>query len=133
MNQVIQAHGANTGAMCSVCQAKSDPDELQKGFNEGTVIYCQQEECKDKKHPIKPNVVFYGEELPANFIQNANPEKLKEVDLVIVIGTALAVAPFNKIPFMVPKHVPQVLFNMLNTASTGSIDFAQPGSNKLFV
>jgi hypothetical protein len=39
------------------------------------------------------------------------------------MGTALAVAPFNFIPQIVPEKVPKVLFNMDNTKSTGGIDF----------
>ena len=43
--------------------------------------------------PIKPNVVFFGEALPPEFFEKMGV--VKDCDLLIVMGTALAVAPFN--------------------------------------
>ena len=52
---------------------------------------------------------------------------LKQCDLLIVMGTALAVSPFNMIPDIIPKEVPKVLFNMENTNKTSSHDFTKQG------
>ena len=41
------------------------------------------------------------------------------VDLCLIMGTALAVSPFNMLPTMVADGVPKVLFNMENTKETG--------------
>lgn len=57
----------------------------------------------------------------------------KQVDLCLIMGTALAVAPFNNLPTMVKSGVPKVLFNMENTKETGGQDFTESNSNKLFV
>ncbi len=46
-------------------------------------------------------------------------------DLLLVMGTALAVRPFNMIPSMLKKEVPKVLFNLDNTKETGGIDFTE--------
>jgi len=51
---------------------------------------------------------------------------------LIVMGTALAVAPFNLIIQMIKQKCPKVLFNMNNTKQTGGYDFTQ-GEDKLFV
>ena len=58
---------------------------------------------------------------------------LDEPDLCLIMGTALAVAPFNMLPTMVQASVPKVLFNMENTKETGGQDFTEQGRNKLFV
>lgn len=38
---------------------------------------------------IKPDIVFFGEALPAEFLKNA--EKIDMADLVIIMGTSLKV------------------------------------------
>ena len=58
---------------------------------------------------------------------------MEQCDLLIVMGTALAVAPFNMLHRMVPESCLKVLMNMTNTKSTGGIDFAESGKNKLFL
>jgi NAD-dependent SIR2 family protein deacetylase len=46
--------------------------------------------------PIKPDITFFGESLPDKFMKIwENLAKTKDCDLLIVIGTALAVSPFN--------------------------------------
>ena len=61
-------------------------------------------------------------------------EKIK-IDLVLIMGTALAVAPFNILPSLVKEGVPQVLMNLSNTKETGGLDldFTEKGKNRLFL
>jgi NAD-dependent SIR2 family protein deacetylase len=102
-------------------------------------LRCKREECNG---PIKPNITFFGEPLPQTFfeawdkISNAPkndqrifPEKNPEpkypdggCDLMIIIGTALAVKPFANTIHKVKKSCPQVLINLENTARS-KIDF----------
>jgi len=49
------------------------------------------------------------------------------------MGTALAVAPVNKLPSYVKENVPKVLFNLTNTKETGGYDFDEKNRRKLFV
>ena len=80
-------------------------------------MYCKQklnqvnsDECGG---PIKPNITFFGEDLPEEFEEAATDIKLdREIDLLIVIGTALAVYPFCNIVDLVGKRTPKVLINM---------------------
>ena len=58
---------------------------------------------------IKPDIVFFGEQLPKSF-QTA-PALMKTADLVFIIGTSLAVMPFAYLPFMIDPKVPVVLIN----------------------
>ena len=91
-------------------------------------MYCSDQACGK---PVKPDVTFFGEQLPADFIPSM--QKAKECDLLIVIGTALAVSPFNLTVQSVPHNVPKVLFNMNNTNTTSPYDFDKPHENKIFV
>ena len=54
-------------------------------------MYCtKKEKCEG---PIKPEITFFGESLPVKFMTAM--EDLEDADLLIVIGTSLAVSPFN--------------------------------------
>ena len=56
-----------------------------------------------------------------------------KVDLCLIMGTALAVSPFNALPQMLKDTCPKVLFNMENTNLTSGWDFTEPNRYKLFV
>ena len=84
------------------------------GIKEGNVVYCKVEKCKG---PIKPHITFFGESLPMKFVEDA--QLVHKADLLIVIGTALAVGPFNSLVDAIPDTVPKVLINLENTASAG--------------
>ena len=69
MEPVIQAHGANRGAACAVCKGEVDSKLMEKAITDQTVLYCERAKCAGKKHPVKPNIVFFGEQLPKNFLK----------------------------------------------------------------
>jgi NAD-dependent SIR2 family protein deacetylase len=56
---------------------------------------------------------------------------VKECDLMIVMGTALAVSPFNMLVLETPKNCHQVLINRENTIEAG-FNF-EKGNNRLFL
>jgi NAD-dependent SIR2 family protein deacetylase len=51
-------------------------------------LQCSDEQCKG---PVKPNIVFFGEQLPKEFFKAIDPKNLSQADLLLVMGTALAV------------------------------------------
>ncbi len=96
-NKVVQAHGANFGATCAACGKKCDRKKLEAGIASCTVYRCEEEGCGG---PVKPDIVFFGEGLPDKFhrawekIKNDGGSEDGGCDLMIVVGTALAVPPF---------------------------------------
>ncbi|WWC95112.1 hypothetical protein V866_001964 [Kwoniella sp. B9012] len=58
---------------------------------------------------VKPDIVFFGENLPDRFF-NLLPE-LKQCDLLLVIGTSLQVQPFASLVDRVPSDCPRLLIN----------------------
>ena len=96
--------------------------------------------------PVKPCITFFGQALPDKFntacdkIRNiGRDERYNEMDardqtplfedggcdLVIVIGTALAVNPFASAILEAHVECPKVLINLENTAENG-YDFLNP-------
>ena len=140
-NKVRQAHGANKGATCAKCGKKQEkPEELQKAIQSNKVLRCSEIDEKEAcGGPIKPNITFFGESLPVEFfnswdtIQSEEPEG--GCDLLIVIGTSLAVKPFSLTLDKVSKSCPQVLINLENTESKGGPDFEDLENypNRLFI
>jgi len=58
----------------------------------------------------KPDIVFFGEDLPLVFHNSINRD-CRQADLLIVIGTSLAVAPVASIPEFVSDDIPRLLLN----------------------
>lgn len=87
---IVQAHGANFGAYCSKCRKPADQETLRKHIKEEKVLICDQKGCD---FPVKPDITFFGEGLPEAFFSAIGI--VNQADLLIVIGTALAVSPFN--------------------------------------
>jgi len=78
-------------------------------------MYCDKEDCEG---PVKPEITFFGEGLPEKFMTALEKNFGGKTDLLIVIGTSLAVGPFNMTVDIV-GDCPKVLINMENTDSSG--------------
>ncbi|KAK0673021.1 DHS-like NAD/FAD-binding domain-containing protein [Cercophora samala] len=57
---------------------------------------------------MKPDIIFFGEPLPDEFSQRLTQHDVDRVDLVIVIGTSLKVAPVSEVVPYLPSHIPQI-------------------------
>jgi len=74
-------------------------------LNDGKVPICKK--CGGN---CKPDIVFFGEDLPQRF-HSLIRNDVKRADLLIVIGTSLLVSPVSQIPDMVGDFVPRMLIN----------------------
>ena len=137
-NKVRQAHGANRGGHCGVCKETADAKQLAVHITKGEVLRCGKDGCDG---PVKPDITFFGEGLPPAFFESW--DKIKDVpdlsdgaepdaklypdggcDLMIVIGTALAVGPFNDSVNKIKDGCPCILFNMeAKTPKDNGFDF----------
>ena len=59
---------------------------------------------------VKPDIVFFGEQLPTRFFERAR-EDLPAATLLLVLGTSLAVQPFASLVGMTRPGVPRLLIN----------------------
>lgn len=57
---------------------------------------------------MKPDITFFGEQLPRRFGERLFGHDRDLVDLVIVIGTSLKVKPVSELVPVLPAHVPQI-------------------------
>ncbi|MCJ1356595.1 MAG: NAD-dependent histone deacetylase sir2 [Icmadophila ericetorum] len=60
---------------------------------------------------MKPDITFFGEVLPPSFHTRLLAHDRPLVDLVLVIGTSLKVAPVSEIVSFLPPTIPQVYIN----------------------
>lgn len=104
-DKVIEAHGSFASQRCIDCKAPFDDERMKKHILAKSIARCDR--CKGL---VKPDIVFFGESLPEEFIR-AVP-KVSQADLLIVIGTSLTVHPFASLAGMSPSHCPRVLINL---------------------
>lgn len=106
-SQVMECHGHFRTAACINCQSPFDGSKCRNIILQSRQVpICPR--CNQGL--VKPDIVFFGENLPSRFGQLIHGD-LMQTDLLIVIGTSLAVAPVNIIPQFVPNHCPRVLLN----------------------
>ncbi|XP_029031467.1 NAD-dependent protein deacetylase sirtuin-1 isoform X2 [Betta splendens] len=109
VQRIIQCHGSFATASCLVCKHKVDCEAIREDIFNQVVPHCPQ--CPDIPLAImKPDIVFFGENLPEMFHRAMKQDK-DEVDLLIVIGSSLKVRPVALIPNSIPHEVPQILIN----------------------
>jgi NAD-dependent SIR2 family protein deacetylase len=133
--QVCYCHGSFETCSCTKCKRPFPVEEFWCSLNEygsaqsleeahaklPTCRYCAVSDdfdlCSDNENAgsdalplIKPDIVFFGESLPANFFAHLHGT-LPVADLLIVTGTSMKVLPVASIPDLIPPHVPQILIN----------------------
>ena len=119
---LVQAHGHMRTAHCCECGISVPISEFFAHVQLETVLYCVN--CDNigagPRGIIKPDVIFFGESLPVSFFTKR--EKVKEADLVFVMGTSLQVFPFAALLDLVAPGVPVVL---VNREDPGRVDTAR--------
>ncbi|KAB8072434.1 DHS-like NAD/FAD-binding domain-containing protein [Aspergillus leporis] len=113
--KLLACHGNWKSQRCHKCKASYPDDLMAKAIEAGEVPYCLVSECGGA---VKPDVVFFGEPLPAAF--EIEEKKILEADLVIVMGTSLKVAPCSRLPRQVKEGAPRVLLNMEKVGDFGA-------------
>jgi NAD-dependent protein deacetylase/lipoamidase len=89
---VIEVHGSIGTSSCMACATGFDLDEVDDLFDERGVAICTA--CGG---PVKPDVVLFGEMLPPAAIERAI-ELAEEADLMLCVGSSLAVHPVAGLP-----------------------------------
>ncbi|KAH6910039.1 histone deacetylase [Coprinopsis sp. MPI-PUGE-AT-0042] len=108
--------------LCTVCnvpesQPPPPPPKPKKKLKKGQKEW-EQSDSEDEKPPapnyppylMKPDITFFGEKLNDVFDRSLADDRDK-VDLLLVIGTSLKVAPVADILSHLPHSIPQILIN----------------------
>lgn len=114
-DHIVEAHGSFASQRCIDCK-KEFPDDLMKEH----VLRGDAPRCADKKCGglVKPDIVFFGEQLPPAFFSNRHVPG--QADLILIMGTSLTVQPFAGLPDLTKDDTPRVLFNMERVGTLGS-------------
>ena len=90
---VFEIHGHLREACCVSCFKQYETHDLINDFLEdGTLPICV--ECGGV---LKPSIVLYGEQLPADIIRAA-VDSLEKADLILVVGSSMEVTPAATLP-----------------------------------
>ncbi|XP_036192764.1 NAD-dependent protein deacetylase sirtuin-1 isoform X1 [Myotis myotis] len=110
IQRIIQCHGSFATASCLICKYKVDCEAVRGDIFNQVVPRCPRCPADEPLAIMKPEIVFFGENLPEQFHRAMKYDK-DEVDLLIVIGSSLKVRPVALIPSSIPHEVPQILIN----------------------
>lgn len=88
---------------------------MKEAIHKKLVPNCLDEDCNGL---VKPEIVFFGEQLPAEFFHNRDLPA--EADLCIVMGSSLSVHPFASLPQLCQDRTPRVLINREEVGDFGS-------------
>ena len=92
---VFEVHGSLSRATCQGCQAQVDGMPLLQKLTTSEEI----PHCAGCGHILKPNVILFGELLPALTMHLAQ-QAAKHCDLMLVAGSSLEVAPAGDLPLL---------------------------------
>ncbi|KAM7542681.1 hypothetical protein Aperf_G00000002390 [Anoplocephala perfoliata] len=136
ISNVVYCHGSFATASCTQCKFQVQGEEIREAILSQRIPHCPR--CspevglkgipainfsRSKSEPadgfksntlvtavMKPDIVFFHEALPPEFLYNLEMDS-DNVDLLLVIGTSLGVAPVSQVPTCIPHKVPQILIN----------------------
>lgn len=91
--KIVECHGHFRTASCIRCGKSADAEIVKQQIVQEAIA----PKCKSCKAYVKPDIVFFGEDLPDRFHTLLKPD-LREADLCLVLGTSLQVAPVSMIP-----------------------------------
>jgi NAD-dependent protein deacetylase/lipoamidase len=91
-DRVIEVHGSIASGSCTSCDASYEIDQIESLFDADGIATCTC--CAGK---VKPDVVLFGELLPADAMVEA--ERLCErAELLLCVGSSLEVYPVAGLP-----------------------------------
>ncbi|KAG5268975.1 hypothetical protein AALO_G00196910 [Alosa alosa] len=113
---LVEAHGTFYTSHCLsfLCRKEYSLEWMKEKIFKDEIPMCDK--CSGL---VKPDIVFFGENLPARFFTSMTAD-FPRCDLLIIMGTSLQVQPFASLVGRVPKSAPRLLINM---EKTGESDF----------
>lgn len=110
-DDLIEAHGTFYTSHCVsfLCRKEYNLEWMKEKIFADDIPKC--EKCSSL---VKPDIVFFGENLPARFFTSMKMD-FPRCDLLIVMGTSLQVQPFASLVSKVSRNCPRLLINMEKT------------------
>ncbi|XP_074713845.1 NAD-dependent protein deacetylase sirtuin-2 isoform X2 [Strix uralensis] len=120
---LVEAHGTFFTSHCLrlSCRQSYDLPWMKERIFSSRIPKCER--CQSV---VKPDIVFFGEDLPSRFFALV-PSDFQKVDLLLIMGTSLQVQPFASLIDRVPINTPRLLINREKTGQsdpcTSSVGF----------
>ncbi|XP_022227081.1 NAD-dependent protein deacetylase Sirt2 [Drosophila obscura] len=112
--KLVEAHGTFNTNHCTKCNKAHD-----KAWMRTEIFADRVPKCTACKHIVKPDIVFFGENLPEKYHSSLEKD-FKKCDLLIIMGTSLEVQPFASMP----QHAgPRCLRLLINRDAVGRPKF----------
>lgn len=103
--RVYEMHGHLRRATCIRCYVSVAAGPLVQAFIE----YGKIPRCDECDGVMKPDIILYGEQLPARVVVAAQ-QAARRSDVMVVAGTSLEVAPACDIPLLTKKRGGKLIF-----------------------
>jgi len=113
---VIELHGSISRSRCLKCRKIFEVDEMIKILEKSQIAFCDK--CGGL---IKPEIVFFGENLPQKAIEEAFA-KSADCDAFLAIGTSLAVYPAASLPVEAKRNGAEIF--VVSKGDTGADYYA---------
>jgi NAD-dependent deacetylase len=111
---VIEYHGNSRLLICLKCREKTT-------FTKESLKIIPYPTCKKCHEPLKPDGVFFGEQIPAYAIEQAHKE-LETCKIMMIIGTSGVVYPAAEIPFRAASKGASIIeINVSQTPFTSAL------------
>jgi len=106
-DKIVEAHGTFYTSHCTnfTCKKDYNFDWMKEKIQSDEVPKCTK--CDSV---IKPDVIFFGENLPTKFFTCASSD-FDKCDLLIIMGTSLVVQPFASLVEKPSEDTPRLLIN----------------------
>jgi len=95
--RVVEYHGSAERYSCTGCGLS-----LDRAAMPGLLARGVPPRCPECGRPVRPDVVFFGEGIPVEAVEETE-ELLAGADLALIVGTSGEVAPANAIPLRVAR------------------------------
>uniref|UniRef100_A0A8C6Y9Q8 NAD-dependent protein deacetylase n=1 Tax=Naja naja TaxID=35670 RepID=A0A8C6Y9Q8_NAJNA len=108
---LVEAHGTFYTSHCisSSCKKSYSLEWMKEKIFASLTPRC--EKCQSV---VKPDIVFFGENLPPRFFSLMQSD-FQNADMLIIMGTSLQVQPFASLVSRVPTNTPRLLINKEKT------------------
>lgn len=112
---VIEFHGSGQRYYCMGCKRDYDPQQVSSLTTADIPWHCE-----DCGKIIRPDFVFFNEQIPAKAMNSALAAA-QQADLVVIIGTSGEVAPANTLPLYPKRKGGKVLEFNMDTSMFGDV------------
>jgi NAD-dependent deacetylase len=109
--RVLELHGTSRSCLCLECNARFDPDAIQKQMEEGVAI----PRCDRCGGLLKAATISFGQPLPAEVLAEAFDLSMS-TDLVLALGSSLEVEPAASFPLQAKNN--QARLVIINNSET---------------